>query len=69
MSDPLKVELQAVMSCLTWLMRTELGSLQGQFMFITIEQSLQPSHNNVLTLIFIEWVNPFLFGQVKVFYF
>ena len=43
MSDPLKLELQAVVSHLTWRLRTELSPLHEQYKIITTEPYLQPS--------------------------
>ena len=44
-SDLLELELQTVVSCLTWVLGLELGLLEEQYMLLTDEPSLQAPYS------------------------
>jgi hypothetical protein len=48
---PLEQELMTVLSCLMWVLGSNLGPLQGQLILLTTESPLQFSNNDFGTML------------------
>lgn len=64
-SDPLKLELQVVVSCYRWVLGTELRSLQEQNALLTAEPSPLPTSHHLLIRFVLIWTPLQLWYRIK----